>query len=560
MRITAVLALTWGSAIFAQPLISPRGIVNAATFMPPGLPSGAIARGSYFSIFGVNLTFQSTSPATSYPLSSSLGGIQVLVTQGNTTVNAIPYSFNTTQVNAIMPSNAPLGKVSIQVVNVNSKSPPSPAVVVNSNFATFTYGSGYGPGLIQNFIDGTHIPLNTLSAPAKPGQTEILYGTGLGPVTYADNIPPTVAQLPTQVEVFVGGVSAPPSYSGRSSCCAGLDQINFQVPANAPLGCWVPVQVRVAGSIVSNSTTMAISSDGSPCTEPLNPLAQSIIGQKRFGLFAPLRTAVNEDVGLPGAVDVIADVAMMTFQQENFRGAPPFHPIFSLPPAGSCTMYMESGDQLGGDTFPGGGTTGQFFSAGTSFQVNGPAGSVSISRPSSSVRNFQPMGSSIGIPKSANTLAQPDLFLNPGNFTITGGGGVNIGSISAAFTLSSSFNGLTWTNRDQISPIVRSNPLTLNWSGAPANLPVIILGGAVDLPSNGSSVFVCVAAPGASSFTVPNYILQGLPPTRVKLLQSKDVIYIGTLVSQNPATFSATGIDNGFVIPGSFVGKTVIFQ
>ena len=80
MRIAAVLALTGGCAIFAQPMISPRGIVNAATFMPPGLPSGAIARGSYFSIFGVNLTFQNTSPPTSYPLSNNLGGIQVLVT------------------------------------------------------------------------------------------------------------------------------------------------------------------------------------------------------------------------------------------------------------------------------------------------------------------------------------------------------------------------------------------------------------------------------------------------------------------------------------------------
>lgn len=36
-------------------LIAPRGIVNAASFMPAALPGGPIAQGSLFSIFGVNL-------------------------------------------------------------------------------------------------------------------------------------------------------------------------------------------------------------------------------------------------------------------------------------------------------------------------------------------------------------------------------------------------------------------------------------------------------------------------------------------------------------------------
>jgi hypothetical protein len=36
----------------AQPVIFPKGIVNAGSFARPGLPGGAIARGSVFSIFG----------------------------------------------------------------------------------------------------------------------------------------------------------------------------------------------------------------------------------------------------------------------------------------------------------------------------------------------------------------------------------------------------------------------------------------------------------------------------------------------------------------------------
>ncbi len=67
-----------------------------------------------------------------------------------------------------------------------------------------------------------------------------LWGTGLGPVA-ADNVAPIAGNLPTQVELFVGGVPATVNYSGRTPCCSGVDQIAFVVPANAPQGCWVPV-------------------------------------------------------------------------------------------------------------------------------------------------------------------------------------------------------------------------------------------------------------------------------------------------------------------------------
>lgn len=44
------------SVSFAQlPYINYRGVVNAASFMSPGLPGGAVARGSAITIFGSNL-------------------------------------------------------------------------------------------------------------------------------------------------------------------------------------------------------------------------------------------------------------------------------------------------------------------------------------------------------------------------------------------------------------------------------------------------------------------------------------------------------------------------
>src|SRR5271166_6372820 len=143
---------------------------------------------------------------------------------------------------------------------------------------------GFGPGVFQNFNSATDQPVNSLAISAQPGQTVILWGTGLGPVTFADNIAPTPGSLPTAVEVFVGGKSATVSYSGRSPCCSGTDQIVFTVPLNAPAGCWVPVQVRTAGTILSNSTTMAISAAaGSPCAETNNPFAMKFVNGGKLG-------------------------------------------------------------------------------------------------------------------------------------------------------------------------------------------------------------------------------------------------------------------------------------
>jgi hypothetical protein len=82
----------------------------------------------------------------------------------------------------------------------------------------------------------------------------------------------------------------------------------------------------------------------------------------------------------------------------------------------------------------------------------------------------------------------------------------------------------------------------------------------VDLPSNATGEFVCVALPGASSFLVPPTALANVPATRNNLLLSKGVVYVGTLPLASPAAFTATGLDTGAILAGAFLGKTVIFQ
>ena len=538
-------------------LIAPRGIVNAASFMPAALPGGPIAQGSLFSIFGVNLGPNSSPPLT-FPLSTSLGGVSVKVTQGAASVNAIPVFVSPGQINAIMPSNAPVGRVSLRVITtINGQpatGPVSPATVVTASFGIFSAANGgYGPGLIQQYVSQQQTPLNSPSAPAQPGQLMILYGTGLGPIQVPDNQAPPNGNL-GQVEVFVGGQAANILYHGRSSCCSGLDQINFQVPSAAPVGCWVPVQARVNGAVVSNTVTMAISADGSRCSDPANALSQAFLAGQKIGAIALLHADVTEDIGYSSPKSVVTESAMLTFQHEQPSTFGPFHPIFSLPPAGACTAYTVPGDLLGGDPFPGPSTTGSFLDAGSSFNLNSTGGQRTMQRPTTNERNFQPLGYSF-----TGSLVPSTLYLVPNNYAVVGLGGADVGPFTARFPISVPF-GLTWTNRDQTEIVSRGQALTLNWTGAPTGQPVIIFGAGVDVPTNATAMFVCVAPAASASFTVPSQILANLPATRPNLLQSKGVLYVGALPISSPASFTATGLDVGAILPGAFFGKTVIFQ
>src|ERR1700731_2938705 len=173
-----------------------------------------------------------------------------------------------------------------------------------SSFGIFAANSaGDGPGIFQNFVDASTLPINSLQTAAKAGTTIILWGTGLGPVSFPDNVLPTPGNLPIQTEVFVGGVKASVQYNGRSGCCASIDQIVFQEPQNAPLGCWVPVYVRTGGKSISNFVTMAISADGSPCQEPNNALATALVKGGNVGSYAAARITVRHDAGVRTPLD-----------------------------------------------------------------------------------------------------------------------------------------------------------------------------------------------------------------------------------------------------------------
>ena len=547
------LACLWVPMLLrGDPLIFPRGVVNSASYLPAALPGGAIAQGAIFTIFGSGLGPATPVGASAFPLSTTLGGVSVKVTQGSSSVAAYPVFAAAGQLNVVMPSNAPLGRVSVQVTYGGTASNPAPVTVVASGFGSYSANSsGKGPGIVQNYVTATDQPTNSLNQPAKPGQTEILWGTGLGSVAGGDNIAPPAGTLPTPVEVFVGGVAAPVGYSGRSPCCAGLDEIVFTVPRDAPLGCYVPVMVRTGGATPGNSVSIAITGDGSSCVGSLPPVAQTFARGGKAGVVNMMSWTLHSDIEA-APVDVGLDFANASFYKAS---ANPyfFQPLLSPPPAGACSTYASPSDLTDFlQISPLIAIPGTGLDAGVPGGISGAGGSLPLS--------YWLGGKSLGNLLGFNVAGiQSSPYFTSGAYKLTVNGGAEVGAASVTLPYTAPVN---WTNRDAASVVTvnRSTPLTVNWTGADASAQVFILGGNVDIPTNSTGAFLCAAPPAAASFTIPAPVLQTVPPARLRSGQQIGAIFIAVTPSAAGAPFSAQGIDVGGAFFLSLTGRTVMFR
>ena len=246
-----LLIVSAGALFGQQPIVYYRGTVNAASLAPFGLPNAPIALGSIFTVFGENLGPATAQSVTAFPLSTTFNGVSISVTVNGVTTQAYPIFVSAGQVNAVMPSTVTPGLATLRLTYLTNKSNATTIQIGNSAPGVFAVSSGgYGPGIVQNFISASSEPLNSLVTPAAPGQSIVIWGTGLGPVKFPDNIAPTPGNVVTPVTITIGGQLAVNLYSGRAPCCSGVDQIVATLPANVPLGCWVPVSINAAPTLL----------------------------------------------------------------------------------------------------------------------------------------------------------------------------------------------------------------------------------------------------------------------------------------------------------------------
>lgn len=500
LSIGLAAALVLSAANPFQPTIAPNGVVNAGSYLSPQYANYGIARGSMFLVFGSALGPVDLVQTTSFPLPDNLAGTRVLLAIGGYSVACPMIYTSLTQVAALMPSNAPEGDGTLVVSYQNLASTAVPIRVVHSAFGVFTRNqAGSGPAIAQNFVSQNIMPLNSLVTSAIPGQTLILWGTGLGPATGGDETAGVLpGPLPFLDSLYVGGVPAYVRYSGRSGCCAGVDQIIFDVPTGIS-GCYVPV-AAVTGGVVSNFGTISVAASGRECDDPLSYSAASLQAAERTG------TLRSGQIGLTGSSSGEVDFSGNFFATDltTVLGA-----TSQLnPPVGSCYVWVSRTDTS--SAHPGNG-----LNAGDSLTVNGPPGLLTASNTSS----------------GGYSMSKSPASISQGTYSFASRGGSDVGPFNATLNVAAPLN---WTNASTYSsaPISVTNPLPFTWSGADPSSYVTI-----QVDSNNSiynSVLQCTAKPSAGTFTVPASLLRALFPGPVTLSLSSSV---------SPASFSASGLD-----------------
>ena len=528
-------------------------IVNAASNIPgtitnvanstssAGLPNSAIAQGSIFTVYGTGL-----GPAT--PVTDpnpfqdmSLGGTSMAVTAANGQVVNLPvYYAAANQLNGLLPSNTPVGSGTLTVTYNGTASNAQPITVVANNVGIFSVASnGQGAGIVS-YADYSLVSTSrsancggpyTACGAANPGDTLIIWATGMGPVSGNElagaQLGVNMPNIP--LTVWLGGIQAPVTYQGRSGCCIGEDQIVFTVPSSVPTGCAVPLFIEIgtgSTALISNNTVIAVASGGRSCTPTNSTFTSSVVqgltsgSPFSFGLVNLERDiSSNTANGLVYQDDATAQFGTYTIGSS-------FQPFvvtnFDNQPLGTCVVYTS----LTGKSAPAQVTVGGL-----------DAGAISVNGPGEAPVPMLEKQNSGQATQYGAVLSSTGTYLTRGTYTVTGAGGRDIGKFTASFTIGSI---PAWTNTSAVTTVTRTNGLTVTWTPTSA-IPSIEIDGAspTDTTFMNGSLFSCTVAASAGTFTIPATTLLALPTGPYF-----EVLFKPTLT---PATFSASGLGLGSV-------------
>ena len=216
-----------GSGVY----LSPIGVQNSAS---SALFTAGVAPGEYINLFGSGLA---STALTSSAFPTTLGQTQVLINFRQAPL----YVVSPNEIIALVPYGTSGPVIQIQVINNNVR---SNAVTVFSSMTSpgifSADANGFGDARAQHAAD---FSLVTSNNPAQPGETIILYLTGLGLVSPLPNIDGTPAgSNPTALtvqplSVYIGGDNqATIGFSGLTPSLVNVYQLNVTVPSGITPG------------------------------------------------------------------------------------------------------------------------------------------------------------------------------------------------------------------------------------------------------------------------------------------------------------------------------------
>jgi uncharacterized protein (TIGR03437 family) len=563
---TTGIAFHASKAVAAPPVVNPGGVLNAASYAPDGMPNWGVAQGSLFVVFGTDLAAPGLHSG-SYPLPTDLQGTSMRVTVKGATTRPFMVYTSPTQVGAILPSSTSTGDGTLVLTYNNVDSAPVPMHVETSRFGLFTRNSaGTGPAIAQVFDRAGNIHLNNHTDAAQPGQTAVLWGAGLGPLSGNEANIPTVADLKTDVDVLVGNQRARVIYSGRSGCCAGVDQVLFEVPQGVE-GCFVPVVVR-AGTAYSNFTSMSIASKGSVCSDTTGFSASDLQGLAQVKDFLPgsvelfRATITFREPGTNLAISATQDVGAAGFYRYNSEAAYAAQGVLGavlrgasgLAPFGSCNMYpfSDNSDDLIPDPIQ-----PLALNAGDVINIAGPRGTKTMVAGQAGTYNAQLGGDGV-LGFAGEDGSSGPVFLDPGLYTVDNGSGSSqVGSFRGFINVAKP---VTWVNAEQFTDIDRSKPLTIKWTGGnPASEFIVVAGISFNSVANAGRVFVCTEKADAGTFTVPSHVLASLPAAAASDGLS-GLLWIGNVSFLQQNKFTASGLSAGYFYYSLFQFQNALFH
>jgi len=547
-RLLAVSLVSIVAAV-AQPVVNVA--ISSAVARGPGMPGSGIAQGSIFTIYGTGLGPASGVTATTFPLPTVLGGASgtsVAVAAGGTKVSAILLYASNYQINAILPSKTPIGSGTFTVTYNGQTSAPATIPVVSSVFAAYGYNS---QGTGQAIATDVSYQSNTIIHTFHPGDYVTLWGTGLGAINASDaDVPPTGNV--GSVTVYVGNAAAPVvTYHGRSGF-AGLDQIDFQIPAGVT-GCYVPVGVEAGGvpGNIGNITTIAVSASGQTCSDTV--MGQDLVNMLAAGQtvdFGYIRLESELASFVPGSAGKIGlDDATATFSE------------YTRATAGLAEYGVSSGYCVAVDCSYGcPGFTGSNYSLQDSSPAQLDAGAVSVQyAPVVTLDQGQYARGSY-----TAFLSQNERYLySKLTYPVGGTGGAVVGPFSVNdFT---SIAGVYFQGINNAQNVPRASDLAVQWTGGDSTLE----NGQVTIGvSSASSDFTqweslqCTAPLSGGQFTIPGWMLSLLPVSGTGGTEPYTYplgwLWIGQY--NTPTQFSATGLTKGMITDIFYNGVWVYFE
>lgn len=249
------------------PSISSNGIVSASAF-----GGGAkVAPGSYIEIYGARLA----GTTRGWSGADFIGSVApITLDQVQVTVNGVRAFVNFVspgQVNVQVPEGVPSGDAVPVVLTFNGlTSEPMPLSIreyAGGLLAPSTFKVGDTQYVAAQhastgkFVSGGNIP-DVDVAPAVPGETLTIYGTGFGPVTpnfpaLGGRIAQGITVVTNPVTFKIGEAEAKAGYAGLAPGLVGVYQFNIEVPANAANGDQ-PLTVTQGGTPIAQKLFLAV--------------------------------------------------------------------------------------------------------------------------------------------------------------------------------------------------------------------------------------------------------------------------------------------------------------